>query len=1057
MKPKFYLPALLCCLALTMRSQYSTPQLVSDEFAATGSTLAIDFDSDGDIDIIAEDTHFYFNTPPFSFVYWLYLNDGVGNYEEIQLLEFDTPVIEAWGDYNDDGLMDFIFSDFFNSNSSIQTFYVRWGEPNFGFSAQEYIFETNEPIENIFYPMTQMIAGGDVDNDGIDEFLISVNYLLSDPTQSYDHQGFYYSFNWNGNSFDEPQFVANSGMEFGDVGMVYVFRSLKIQDFDGDGLNDIVAFINGNFGWDIQIFKGLPGGETEEMPIVYPGGWSSYDFGNLDEDSENEVVVSFSTFMGRFGNGDVDLYEQDVFFEPTADLQIIDVNHDGLNDIAAIASNLTGVNDGIIYSVINNGDPASDWEVLQYDALEGMQLWQVTRADMNGDTFEDLIVVADNLVYVIYTESASELSANFSSDATELCGSENIQFSDESLGAITSWSWIFEGGNPATSSAQNPIVTYNSPGTYDVSLTVSDGSVEASIHLFSYVQVLPSTVYYLDNDADSFGNVNASVVSCEALPGYVTISGDCNDNSAAVNPSIEESCNGVDDDCDGGIDEGLLSSFYPDADGDGFGALGSATMACSAPSGYVSTTGDCNDNNGSIYPGAPELCNGVNDDCDASLDEGCAVAPANDNPSGAILLPVNAINVTTISVGNLTNATASSQSLTTAITGQDLWYRFIAPSPGIRIRVQSTTVNILVELQTMSGQLVDFENIKSTPGNEFLNFGNLTEGTQYRIVVRNYNSAQGTGSFTISLNFLNDSKCITVPGNYDYCQLLKALPVGAPEYRFSLTSNTTGLNYFRDQLLFTTIRMSTIADLPANDVYTVNVHSIYSLTNSLGAIEEIVIPDLSPVVITINPWTKVKLRDTDACPAILSPNATVALDQSVCRAVDYQWEFTSSTPGTLPVAVMRGSLQTNFPLSLLPAASGTTYSVRIRPKFSNGMFGDWGLTRCLQTSGVAGFILQDEEVNNTNFVDDRKERMFALYPNPVSAEVVSIRFSQLIDEVVHLRIVDLTGREVYSNNIILNGSTQYEIPTNVFGVNGVYLVEVKYAEKVEIEKLVVQF
>jgi len=85
-------------------------------------------------------------------------------------------------------------------------------------------------------------------------------------------------------------------------------------------------------------------------------------------------------------------------------------------------------------------------------------------------------------------------------------------------------------------------------------------------------------------------------------------------------PSVEI-CNGVDDNCNGLIDEGLLNTYFRDADGDTYGNPAVTILACSLPAGYVSTSGDCNDANPAINPGRTELCNSIDDNCNGSIDE----------------------------------------------------------------------------------------------------------------------------------------------------------------------------------------------------------------------------------------------------------------------------------------------------------------------------------------------------------------------------------------------------------------------------------------------------
>jgi hypothetical protein len=99
--------------------------------------------------------------------------------------------------------------------------------------------------------------------------------------------------------------------------------------------------------------------------------------------------------------------------------------------------------------------------------------------------------------------------------------------------------------------------------------------------------------------------------------GY-TAATDCNDNNASIHPGATELCNGVDDNCNGTVDEGCPTCT--DADADGYKAQASC-----------GTLVDCNDNNATIHPGATELCNGVDDNCNGTVDEGFSLSSDTQN------------------------------------------------------------------------------------------------------------------------------------------------------------------------------------------------------------------------------------------------------------------------------------------------------------------------------------------------------------------------------------------------------------------------------------------
>lgn len=144
-----------------------------------------------------------------------------------------------------------------------------------------------------------------------------------------------------------------------------------------------------------------------------------------------------------------------------------------------------------------------------------------------------------------------------------------------------------------------------------------------------------ATFWYPDADADTYGDLSGEVSACEAPLGHVADATDCDDTRAEVNPAAAEICNaGVDDDCDGladdaddNIDLSTGVTWWADADADGFGA-GAPARACEVPSGGADNEADCDDTSADTYPGAAEICDGLDNSCEGVVDEGVLGAGA---------------------------------------------------------------------------------------------------------------------------------------------------------------------------------------------------------------------------------------------------------------------------------------------------------------------------------------------------------------------------------------------------------------------------------------------
>ena len=130
------------------------------------------------------------------------------------------------------------------------------------------------------------------------------------------------------------------------------------------------------------------------------------------------------------------------------------------------------------------------------------------------------------------------------------------------------------------------------------------------------------TSWYGDGDSDGFGDVTVTVSACAAPSGYVGDATDCDDADAGTSPGAAEVCDGEDDDCDGTADEGVEITWYEDVDGDGYGVSATTFEACTRPTGFAAIATDCDDADALEHPGATEQCDGLDNDCDGTADDG---------------------------------------------------------------------------------------------------------------------------------------------------------------------------------------------------------------------------------------------------------------------------------------------------------------------------------------------------------------------------------------------------------------------------------------------------
>jgi hypothetical protein len=283
----------------------------------------------------------------------------------------------------------------------------------------------------------------------------------------------------------------------------------------------------------------------------------------------------------------------------------------------------------------NSIDDDCDGVTDESDALDATTWYLDADSDLYGNASAMLVSCGQPAGYVVDNTDCDDLNRTVNPGASELCngidddcdgttdeGVKTTFFADadaDGYGNVVTTTEACSApfGYVANSTDCDDADATVHPAAFEVCDGLDndcDGDVDGS-------DAIDALTWYLDADADDYGNATMTQEACEAPMGYVSDATDCNDLVSSVHPGASEWCNGTDDDCDGTVDEGVKTTFFADADGDGYGNAATTTEACSAPSGFVSDATDCDDTSADVFPNADEYCNGIDDDCDGITDE----------------------------------------------------------------------------------------------------------------------------------------------------------------------------------------------------------------------------------------------------------------------------------------------------------------------------------------------------------------------------------------------------------------------------------------------------
>ncbi len=384
-------------------------------------------------------------------------------------------------------------------------------------------------------------------------------------------------------------------------------QEIWYADVDGDGFGDAEATVESCDPGDGWVGDSSDCDDTDAL--VNPEAEESCN--DIDDDCDGEVDedlrVIFWVDADGDGYGDPEL-EQDLCEQESGyadnDGDCDDSNSEINPDAQEVCNGLDDDCDGLV----DDDDPD----------VTGTTAWYVD-ADGDGYGLDDYTLQACDQPegYAAYGGDCDDGDAAFNPGASEGdCSDPNDYNCDGSVGYsdVDGDGWAACEDCDDADAAVNPDASELCNGVDDD----CDGVVDED-------DAIDASTWYADGDADGYGDAGSTATACSEPSGYSDDDSDCDDADAAVHPGAAEACNEIDDDCDGSVDEGVTDTFYADADGDGFGDAASSAEACEAPSGHVEDATDCDDSEAAVNPEADELCDGVDNDCDGSVDEASAV------------------------------------------------------------------------------------------------------------------------------------------------------------------------------------------------------------------------------------------------------------------------------------------------------------------------------------------------------------------------------------------------------------------------------------------------
>jgi hypothetical protein len=660
--------------------------------------------------------------------------------------------------------------------------------------------------------------------------------------------------------------------------------------------------------------------------------------------------------------------------------------------------------------------PTYQWKKNGQNITGATQSTYSTTTAVNGDVFtcqliannacQTTEVALSNAITVVVNATVVPL-ISLTSSTTELCGDAPVQFT-----AIVSNG----GDSPAIFWMRNGQQVNGVSGTTYTPSNVVDGD-QFSVVLISNnlcqsasgdtsnviaLTVAPSVTYYQDNDGDGVGNSNVSLVSCQSVNGYVTVSGDCNDLDGSISPSAPELCNSIDDNCNGLIDDGLSAGDIV------FTNVNTALYpTCST---------------GNLF--AANLNTGIDTDIIPTV--------------GPDLWYKLVASYNSLRVG------------LSAATGDNSVYIYQSSGNCMALIAQEH------EVTTGNQTLFTDDLVIGSTYYIAVHRNSGTSNTSAKVCLNHF-----VGSTCDHVYSSNTGVYANVCSSFK-----AQFKANAASYVFNVNSATQGgvpMAGFIPSVYTTPTSSSIVTRLgsivPVNMSgtaiqYGISIDVNYNLADAAGNMNLITAMGTSTACsLTLNSETGIQLRTTDRCPVLKPVASYIAPDRTICGALRYEWEFTQTLPvAAAPVTAMSPINSTQMFLTTVPGmGNGKTYNVRVRPIHTSGATGEWGATQCLKTA--ASGMIQSEQEGWSNLTSSSSG--FSVYPNPTSGSAVTLNWSEIQEGWTSVVVRNSIGEIVAQDHQWVYGS-KAELNLNHKLADGIYLISVEINGTTETVRWIIQ-